>query len=107
MTLDGMIEQLTNLRDNCDVPGSVPVRFAYDYGDHCHTIVCVEATEVVQAYTKHNSYVDEQVPVNEEEDADYMDIDGKTEQDDPDSLAQKVKTANCVIISNFTIQPWR
>ena len=107
MTLDGLIVHLIDLRDNCGVPGSVPVRFAYDYGDRSHTTICAEVTEVVQAYTKHNAYVDAQVPVGEEEDSDYMDIDGKTEQDDPDPLVQKVKTANCVIISNFVIQPWR
>lgn len=56
MTLDELIEMLTDLREHDDVPGDTPVYFTYNYGDYWKTQVAGEVGEVELGCVEYSSY---------------------------------------------------
>lgn len=53
--------------------GDMEVRYAYDYGDRCHTMVAPEVSTVSIGKTKYSAYVDEQALDTDDEDEDNLD----------------------------------
>lgn len=100
LTLDDLLAELQHLKDT-GVHGDTPVRLSYDYGDHSHTTCCPEVDSVVQAFTKHNSYINEHSPVDEEDDLELLEAfpEGtKGEEPHPQS---------CVVLCALDVNPWR
>ena len=110
MTLDELLEQLKQLKDH-GVDGSTTVRLAYDNGDYFRFIACSEITDVVQAYTKRNGYIDEESPLDEEEDLEVVEVDRENQRIAADECYPKETPykhpLSCVVLSNISVHPWR
>ena len=50
MTVSDLIAELENFDEDAEV------YFAYDYGDHCHSLVAQEANELTERLIKWSSY---------------------------------------------------
>ncbi len=62
MTVGELINELQNLPDDMEV------RFTYDYGDHCHSIIAGKINEIKISNIKYSDYHTQDIVCDEDED---------------------------------------